>query len=410
LSVPEDWSQPGGARIQVYYYARIERDPSTGAAIKPTLFFNGGPAADSHSSYDLLEHRSSAQTLSMVYMDQRGTGCSDPYPVLPVAAATAKRLTLYGSRAIVRDAEAIRAHLLGSQPWTAFGQSFGGEIVHRYVEMFPEGLSAAFAHGATLVSDPIAKISGRLSSQLRVSQDYFAAHPDDAARLKSIRAQIPDSQCFDDGTSRVCGSVVVDGVTVLLGFRTEWDSMHEWLGELMGSSGRLDQKTLGQFVRTFVFGVYASNDFAASVLSYWEVVPGYTDALGCQAATARLKQAAPNAPANSIAPDSSPSDPATWPINECRLLSAIRAPWDALVSQLGAGDPFSLKLVASQLAQHPQLPLYLYSGGEDVFVPIALFSEETQALGSRIHYLNFPKSGHDGFYTEQQVWDDLNSI
>ena len=95
----------------------------------------------------MLEHRNSAQTLSMIYLDQRGNGCSDPYPAGPVntqfTTMTAQRLALYGSRSIVRDAEALRELLLGpGKSWSAFGQSFGGEIVHRYVEMLPQSPDA----------------------------------------------------------------------------------------------------------------------------------------------------------------------------------------------------------------------------------------------------------------------------
>ena len=397
LNVPEDWNQPRGRKIRVFYYARLLRD-SSGAVIRPTVFFNGGPANDSHSSYDTLEHRSSAQTLSMIYLDQRGTGCSDPYPESPISLSTARRLTLYGSRSIVRDAEALRAQLLGKDgKWAAFGQSYGGEIVQRYIELAPAGLTSAFAHGAALVSDPITKITGRLGAQLRVSRDYFAVYPGDEPRLRAIRAAIPATRCFEDGASRVCGPEVLDAATILLGFRTDWDSLHQWLGSLMGAAGKLDDPTLENFVRTLVFGVYTQSGFAASVLSYQEVAPGYTDNTACQASLVKLQQS----------PET--TSPANWPINECRLLMALHGPWDQILPQLGHGDPVSLDHVAAQLNQAPNLRFFLYSGGEDVFVPVSIFSEEVARLGSRITYRNFPDSGHDGFYTEEKIWDDLNS-
>jgi homoserine acetyltransferase len=59
--------------------------------------------------------------------------------------------------------------------------------------------------------------------------------------------------------------------------------------------------------------------------------------------------------------------------------------------------------------QNASLPFYLYSGAKDVFVPIETFQEEIQKLGSRITYREFNASGHEGFYTEKQVWKDLQA-
>lgn len=393
ITVPEDWQHPDGRKIRVFYYARLQKDEQ-GGVIRPVVFFNGGPGGDSHSSYNILERQSASQDISFIYVDQRGTGCSDAFPVVPVTLDTAKRLELYGSRSIVRDAEALRIQLLGAQTrWTAFGQSYGGEIVHRYIEVAPQGLNGAYAHGASIMADPVAWLVQRLESQRRVIGDYFASYPEDAERLSAIRALIADTRCFQDGTTRICGPAVLDAATALLGFRTQWGTLHAWLAKLRNSDGSLAENVLANFVRGFAFGVYASNGFASSVISYSELTPGYTDAAGCHAALARLQ--------------GSSEDSLSWPINECRILMALRFPWDGLIDGLKTTDALSLEGVAKSLEQMPSLPFFLYSGEKDVFVPVGTFHEEVSLLGSRITYRDFPNSGHDGFYSEQQVWDDL---
>ena len=50
---------------------------------------------------------------------------------------------------------------------------------------------------------------------------------------------------------------------------------------------------------------------------------------------------------------------------------------------------------------------YLYSGEKDTFVPKDNFAEELAAVGSSINYAHFMNSGHEGYRTEQKVWDDL---
>ena len=56
---------------------------------------------------------------------------------------------------------------------------------------------------------------------------------------------------------------------------------------------------------------------------------------------------------------------------------------------------------------HPEIPVFVYSGAEDGFVPPETFADEVKALGGKIHYTNFPNSGHEGFLNEPQVWTEL---
>jgi pimeloyl-ACP methyl ester carboxylesterase len=397
VTVPENWNEPAGNKIRVFYYARILRDAQK-QITRPTVFFNGGPGASSHSSYEVLESPDSeqtAQSLSMIYIDQRGTGCSDPFPSLPASLETAQRLALYGSRSIVQDAEAVRGKLLGKDTkWRAFGQSFGGHITHRYASIAPQSLSAVYIHGHAVVSDPVTKVTERLRSQRRISRDYFARYPSDEKRLTQIRAAILPSRCFEDGTNRVCGPNVLDAAAGLLGFSSQWSALHVWIKRLE----KLDDAILAEFVRTFAFGMFVGdNGFAAAVLSHLDVVPGYTDAAVCDAASLRLTS------------ETLTEVPASWPINECRLLKELHYPGQEFVEASSQGDPITLSSLATSLARFPDLRFFLYSGALDSFVPMAIFSEETQTLSHRITYRNFDQSGHEGFYSEPQVWEDLNS-
>lgn len=392
--VPENWNEPAGKKIGVFYYARLLRDAQN-QVIRPTVFFNGGPAFSSHSSFEIIEDEVAAQSLSMIYLDQRGTGCSDRYPAPPASAETAQRIAHYGSRSIVLDAEAIREKLLGAKSqWRAFGQSYGGHIVHRYVETAPQSLSAAYIHGHAVVSDPITKVTERLRAQHRISRDYFARYPSDELRLAKIRAAIPPNRCFEDGNRRVCSNSILDAAAGLLAFRPQWGALHIWIKRLEKG----DDALLTEFVRTIAFGIFVGqNGLAASVLSHLDVVPGYTDTAVCEAATLRL------------ASEPVAKSPASWPINECRLLAQLHYAGEELVESSAKGDPILLATLAAQLERYPALQLYLYSGALDSLVPEAIFSEETENLGHRITYRSFSRSGHEGFFTEPRVWQDLNS-
>ena len=392
ISVPEDWSNPNSRRIRVFYYFREGHD-FVGKKHLPVVFFNGGPGSDSHSGFYSIEEEMNAQILPFVYIDQRGTGCSDPYPS-GQDPETAKRVTLYGSRAIVQDAEEIRKSLFGiASKWRAFGQSFGGRIVHRYIQIAPEGLASAHIHGSSLMKDPVEGMTLRLRSQRRVAENYFAAYPTDREILRRARQLVAPDRCYERDGIHACGPALLDGAVLMLGFRTNWRNLHQMLAKLLSDEGNLDSAALKQFVDWLVLDVLAENGFAYSIIHALEISEGRTDPELCRLALERLQEQA--------------ETPQSWPLNECRLLMAVHSQWDPLVEQLGVTDPLHLESVKHSLQNAPDLKMYLYSGRQDVFVPMESFAEELNELGARVNYRSFLESGHEGFYTEQAIWADL---
>ena len=63
--------------------------------------------------------------------------------------------------------------------------------------------------------------------------------------------------------------------------------------------------------------------------------------------------------------------------------------------------------VQAGLLARPGLTIHLYSGGLDAYSPLEIFREETGALGGAVVYKNLPGTGHDGYYLEPEIWDDL---
>jgi hypothetical protein len=245
LTVPENWDQPKGRQIKVFYYGNLTSKPGAGA---PVIFYNGGPGSDSHGSYESLHESAKNHGLSFIYLDQRGTGCSDPYPI-KANHETAQRLTRYGTRSIVLDSEALRRHLFPSgEKWKIFGQSYGGAIVHRYTGLAPEGVVAAYAHGFSVMKDPMEWLKLRLLSQKRVLADYLKVYPDDLEIIKKLREAIPAEKCFTDGDLSVCGNSVIDAATILLGFKTSWETLNGFLSAMITPDGQVDEEVFTSYL------------------------------------------------------------------------------------------------------------------------------------------------------------------
>jgi pimeloyl-ACP methyl ester carboxylesterase len=391
VTVPEDYSKPDGRKIKVFYYARLQEGQT------PVVFYNGGPGSDSHASAQLLERLFDVARQSFVYIDQRGTGCSDPFPT-EATEESVERLTHYGSTEIVKDSEVVREKLLGAgSKWKVFGQSYGGLITHRYAMTAPASVAGAFAHGFSVMKDATQWLKLRVKSQKRVSELYFTTYPNDRARLAKLRESISEGLCFTDGGTKVCGRKLTDALTIFLGFSDAWGSLHQNIIAMMGPDGKLNQAALEKFVRNYVFGVYNHNGLAASVISVVEISNGQSDADSCRAVQAELTVEG--------------EDPESWPINECRLLTGMENnQWAEVLKSIKISLAMTPDQLKASLEKNPKLPFHLYSGEKDVFVPYETFQEEVKALGSRINYRQFPNSGHEGFHTEQDVWQDMLKI
>jgi pimeloyl-ACP methyl ester carboxylesterase len=128
LDVPLDHDAPGGPRITVF--AR-EVAADDGLDRPLLLFLQGGPGNESPRPTRLPDSPGwlgrALEDFRVLLLDQRGTGRSSPVGRLEgmTPAAQAGHLACFRADAIVRDAEALRAHL-GSPPWSVLGQSFGG--------------------------------------------------------------------------------------------------------------------------------------------------------------------------------------------------------------------------------------------------------------------------------------------
>ena len=395
VTVPEDYANPHGRQIKVFYYGRVQ--PGKG----PVVFFNGGPASDSHGSANILENyfiqAPEVHQQSFVYIDQRGTGCSDAFPSDPTEE-TVERLTHYTSENIVRDSEVVREKLFGAgSKWKIFGQSYGGLIVHRYALEAPQSVQGAFAHGFSLMKDQTQWLTLRIKSQKRVLEIFFQQYPDDRARLTTLRQLIKDDLCFNDGETKICGPDVLDGLTMYLGFSTYWSHLDSQIKKLLNADNTLSMNDLTTFVRNIVFGTYSGSGLAGSVISIAEISGGESDQDACKKVNQTIA--------------SEGDHPEAWLINECRLLAGLtNDKWTELLKGLTARKQMTPEMFKASLEQNPALPFFLYSGEKDVFVPYETFAEELATVGGLITYRQFPNSGHEGFYTERQVWKDLVSV
>ena len=406
LEVPENPAQPNGIKIHVFYYGKIK--PNT----TPVVFFNGGPGSDSHGSFKSFQNKQYMldpnQDVSMIYIDQRGNGCSDPYPQMKdnriAEPAILERLANYGSTGIVSDAELIRQKLIGKQPWIAFGQSYGAYVVHRYAAIAPTSLKSGFAHANTITNEGYDRIKNRLLSQARVMDIYLKQYPDDQVALETLRNELAPTKCYKDATTnaKYCGFEIIQSLADnFLGFNDQWPQIHAWIN-IMIQNGLANNDGIQLYLKTFVFAPINSTNskrWSGTVIGWVDrnIVP--EDNFYCQKIrTDILKE-------NNI-------DLSKVLINECMYNLQVPNPkaTDSSLSVQGlTQDILSLNSFVSAMTTNSTLQFFWYSGEKDPYVPVENFKDELAAVKNlpNVHYTDFSGTGHDGFYSEPKVWQDL---
>ncbi len=193
FQLPLDYARPDAEKIEVFVRELVAPGKAD-AGLPYLIFFQGGPgfgsprpmAASGWIGRALREFR-------VLLLDQRGTGLSTPLTAqtlrrLGSPQAQADYLQHFRADNIVRDAETIRRHLLGEQPWTVLGQSFGGFCAMRYLSAAPQGLKEVLITGGI---PPLARTTDDIyrATYPRViakNRRYYERYPEDVARVREI--------------------------------------------------------------------------------------------------------------------------------------------------------------------------------------------------------------------------------
>jgi pimeloyl-ACP methyl ester carboxylesterase len=418
LTVPLNWRRPFASQaINVFYYYDATRDLSTAT---PVMFLNGGP----FSSYESAFPRALAEGMSqdvnknhvMVWMDQRGTGCS--IPNVPTATDTTDfaTLTKYASDAVVYDAELVRQTLFGNRPWKILGQSYGGKLIARYLELFPENVLEAHMSGVVLTDSMTDFFYYRMKKQNEVLTEfldyYLSQSPPVDLRPALTRIAGPDGASFcvpalPGYTAPICGRPTLDVTLANVGYgkgrgngTTEnWDSIKGQLLNLINAStdpteanhmayvarATSDSSFFSSATQEMVSILWAQSTYALS--------PNFSQ--DCATAEIRLMGEGVDVP--------------NLPLSECRFLQAFLAEFSPLHfrnESLIAGNDILTQERILEMVRESGVPTFLYSGDLDSLA-------QTEAIERLIHspYIHYTSygdtAGHGGWYYEPALWSQI---
>ena len=281
---------PGKDAETITVFAReyVSADHSEAAAerLPWLLYLQGGPGGRGNRLMSLGGwSKAAAKDFRILMLDQRGTGLSSPIdrntlPARGDAAAQARYMEHFRADSIVADAELLR-RALGSEPWSIYGQSYGGFCALTYLSFAPEGLREV------LITGGLAPLTGSAERVYRETfkrvaarnAEYFGWYPEDRETVDRIARHLRVTEEFLPGGERLTverfqmagaflgGNTRVDGLHNLLedafvdtprGARLS-DSFLEQLRSLVSRAGN----PLYALMHESIYGQGSATDWAA---------------------------------------------------------------------------------------------------------------------------------------------------
>jgi pimeloyl-ACP methyl ester carboxylesterase len=396
--VPLDHDAPDAGSITVFareVVAPRKRDQD----LPWLLFLQGGPGGRSPRPTGrsgwlgraLQDHR-------VLLLDQRGTGRSTPatrqtLARLGSAEEQADYLTHFRADSIVRDAEVLRAALVGAAPWTVLGQSYGGFCAMTYLSLAPEGCKEVL-------------VTGGLPALDRGPDEVYAATYD---RVRDRAARFFDRYPADlDRWHEVADQLAAHAVRLPSGDPFPVERLQQ-LGHALGMSDGFEK--LHYLLESALSGDELSDEFLVAVENSTSFVeaPLYAllhESIYCQGdasqwSAQRVRDSLPE-----FAPDARPLLPIgemiyPWMFDADRTLAPLK---DA-AELLAAYDGWPALYDVDRLAANT-VPVAAAIYHDDMYVEYAYSLETAKRVGN-LRWWVTSEFAHDGLRSDARVLDRL---
>ena len=251
FTVPLDHFAPPGAdtageTITVFAreYVSAEHSEAAAAALPWLLYLQGGPGGRGNRFTALGGwSKAAAKDFRILMLDQRGTGLSSPVdrntlPARGDAAAQALYLEHFRADSIVADAELIR-QALGSEPWSVYGQSYGGFCALTYLSFAPAGLREVLITGGLApLTGPADRVYRETFKRVAArNAQYFGWYPEDRETVNRIARHLRGTEEFLPGGERLTVERF-QMVGSYLGGNTRVDGLHNLLEDAFVATAR----------------------------------------------------------------------------------------------------------------------------------------------------------------------------
>ncbi|MCI2417626.1 alpha/beta hydrolase [Saccharopolyspora sp. K220] len=243
--VPLCYDDPAAGEIEVFG-REVVAPGKQDQALPWLIYFQGGPGGKAERPLSTSAWLGRAlQDYRVLLLDQRGTGRSTPANRQTLAgmsaAEQAEHLSLLRADSIVRDAEVLRKQLIGDEPWSVLGQSFGGFCALTYLSLAPEGLRQVVITGGipTLTGHADDVYRAAYPRVLRKNDAYFARYPADAAIARRVVEHLAEHEVIMPTGERLTPERF-QTLGIQFGQGSQFDALHYLLEEAFAGEALSD--------------------------------------------------------------------------------------------------------------------------------------------------------------------------
>ncbi|MDA3645376.1 alpha/beta hydrolase [Saccharopolyspora indica] len=396
--VPLSHGDPGSGEIEVF--GREVVAPAKQDQQLPWLvYLQGGPGGKAERPLSTSAWLGRAlQDYRVLLLDQRGTGRSTPANRQSLAGLTpaqqAEHLSLLRADSIVRDAEAVRAQLIGDEPWSVLGQSFGGFCALTYLSLAPQGLRQVLITGGipTLTGHADDVYRAAYARTLRKNDAYFARYPQDAAIVRRVVEHLAEHEVIMPAGERLTPERF-QTLGIQFGQGSQFDALHylleeAFIGDTLSDTFRRGVDAVVSFAARPLYAVLHESIYCQGTASEWSAHRVRAEFPEFDPATAgRI-----NLTGEMIYPWMFEQDPSLVPLREAADLLAAKSDWPVLYD-------------LDQLARN-EVPVAAAVYHDDMFVDRDHSLESAgQVRGARVWVTN--EYEHDGVKASPAVLDRL---
>ncbi|MTI68491.1 MAG: alpha/beta hydrolase [Firmicutes bacterium] len=378
-------------KLDIFYMIRKSNIPNAPFMV----FFNGGPGVGFTNTFlNHLENKNFFPNLNVVCIDQRGTGFSSK-------ASTLEELKYYSARYISYDVEQIRKKVLGKNgKWIVFGESYGGHIVRKYMELYPSYVLTAISHGYGECSPITMKVNIKIQTH-KLINSYFKKYPKDLVKIKKLKSKLNKSHSISTDKKKVSGTYLLDALAYIFGPYSE-EQIHNLINNLDNDNLVNDYiKSSEDFIKILL---NASDSKLNSVVSYIDLLEGLSDDKLNKMVKKKQKKMNYNFDESLISKDRFNKGIKNVKDNDNNLDKLIN-------NDYFKADLIDFKKLIKNLEKN-KVTLYIFASKDDSMTPIEAIKEEKKTIeklnGSKFYNFHFVNGGHgEWLHNNDKLFSDI---
>ena len=376
-------------KIDIFYFIR----KANRANAPYVIFFNGGPGIAVTDLYHSHHYETFLPSYNIIFMDQRGNGLSEK------PSKNLQELNYYSAKYICYDADMIRKKIVGDdKKWFVFGQSYGGVVARKYIELYPNKIQVAITHGSAKYSAINVAVNTEINTKKR-TDEYFEKYPKDLKIVETLKLNLKKEDYVSSDDYKLSGKAVIDLLYIFYAIYPD-EKMHELFNSI--NQDNLTKSFIDK-IKPLAETLLKTGSLA-SVVGHIDLAEGQTE-----------KQIIPKIKKRLMEKEFVIEQQIFSQMritDNIEKISVKQQKLDRLLEEnFFEPDPTNLKIIASNLSQY-DFQFHVYGSHNDALAIDSIHNEEnfTKSIEAKNWHYHYSNGNHREWLSNKNLFDEVLSI